>query len=169
MIDIHCHLNFHAFHKDYDELIHQAEKDGVPHIINVGTKLDSSEEAVAVAESYDDLYAIVGVHPHHADKLALNQEARSMNQGEIASSDFSAQDRSPAGWLIELERIAKSSKKVVGIGEIGLDYFRYQSNGIADPTLQKEIFEAQIELAHRLRLPLQIHGRHAGKDILEIL
>jgi len=59
--------------------------------------------------------------------------------------------------------------KVVAIGEIGLDYYRYQSNGIVDPTTQKEFFEAQLVLAHKVGLPIQIHNRHAGKDIIEIL
>lgn len=145
MIDAHCHLNFHAFEKDYDELIREAKQVGVNKIINVGTKLDSSAKAVALAQEYDDLYAIVGVHPHHADKVEL---------GEL--------------WLSDLEKLARQPK-VVGIGEIGMDYFRYQSNGIVDPMLQKEIFEAQIELAHRVGLPIQIHNRHAGKDVLEVL
>src|SRR6185312_10636196 len=86
----------------------------------------------------------------------LNQEARNMNQGENDN------------WLEELEKLAKMPK-VVGIGEIGMDYYRYQSNGIVDKRLQQEIFEAQLALAHRLDLPIQIHNRHAGDDILAIL
>lgn len=145
MIDVHCHLNFHAYQKDYDEMIKLAQGAGVVKIINVGTKHDSSQKAVDLAQKYENLYAIVGVHPHHADKHDL-------------SSD----------WVGELEVIAKQSK-VIAIGEIGLDYYRYQSNGVVDVKLQKEVFEAQIMLAHKLKLPLQIHNRHAGKDILEIL
>lgn len=145
MIDVHCHLNFKAFEKDLDEVIQQAFKDDVTKIINVGTKLDSSQKAVDLAEKYENLYAIVGVHPHHADKHDL-------------SSD----------WLEQLENLAKKPK-VLAIGEIGLDYFSYKSNDVVDPKLQKEVFEVQIELAHKLKLPLQIHNRHAGKDILEIL
>lgn len=143
MIDVHCHLNFHAFEKDYDQLIHKAKQDGVEIIINVGTKVDSSQKAVDLANQYENLYAIVGTHPHHADK----QES---------------------DWIHKLKTLAKN-KKVVAIGEIGLDYFSYKSNGIVDPNLQKEIFEAQIQLAYELKLPLQIHNRLAGKDILEIL
>lgn len=145
MIDVHCHLNFHAFAKDFDECITRAKEKGVTTIINVGTKIDSSEKAVELAQSYDNLYAIVGVHPHHADKHDV-------------SSD----------WLDQLKALAQS-QKVVGIGEIGLDYYRYQSNGIVDPAMQKDFFEQQVQLAHDLDLPIQIHNRHAGKDILEIL
>lgn len=146
MIDVHCHLNFHAFARDYDECIKRAKAAGVETIINVGTKLDSSETAVALAHEYENLYAIVDVHPHHADKKDLGSEH----------------------WITNLETLAKQPK-VVAIGEVGLDYYSYLSNGIVDPKLQKEVFEAQIALAHRVNLPLQIHGRHAGKDILEIL
>ena len=67
MIDVHCHLNFHAYEKDVDEIIHKAHADGVTTIINVGTKIDSSHKALELAQTYDNLYAIVGVHPHHAD------------------------------------------------------------------------------------------------------
>lgn len=145
VIDVHCHLNFHAYEKDVDEIITKARETGVHTIITVGTKLDSSQKAIELASSYDNLYAIVGVHPHHADK----------------------QDLTP-NWLTELETLAKQPK-VVAIGEIGMDYYSYQSNGIVDPLLQKETFEAQIDLAHTVGLPLQIHNRHAGKDVLEIL
>lgn len=197
MIDVHCHLNFHAFEKDYDECIQEAKKAGVHYIINVGTKLDSSNHAIQLANAYDNLYAIVGVHPHHADKNELRsmnyelklknqitkaqgwQEGRDSRQGGLNASEgalaggnsltgpqMDIQD--PETWLQELEHLARQPK-VVAIGEIGMDYFRYQSNGIVDPVLQKEIFEAQIELAHRVGLPIQIHNRHAGKDVLEIL
>ncbi|MEK7534182.1 MAG: TatD family hydrolase [Patescibacteria group bacterium] len=144
MIDVHCHLNFHAFEKDYDQVIQNAFDAGVTKIINVGTKLDSSQKAVELAQKYENLYAIVGIHPHHADKL-------------------------DKGWDKELVKLTKNAKKVVGIGECGLDYFSYKSNDIVDPKLQKEVFIKQIELAYKLKLPLQIHNRHAGKDILDIL
>lgn len=145
MIDIHCHINFHSFEKDYDEVIKSALTKGVTRIINVGTKLDSSQWAVDLAKQYDKLYAIVGVHPHHADKLELAPD-----------------------WIDQLEKIARQ-EKVIGIGEIGLDYFKYKSNGIVDKALQQEVFAAQIELAHKLKLPLQIHNRHAGEDVIAML
>lgn len=144
MIDVHCHLNFKAFTEDFDEVIKQATNNGVKTIINTGTSIESSRRAVELAEKYENLYAIVGIHPHHADKMK-------------------------PGWDKEIKEIAKSSKKVVAIGEIGLDYYSYKSNGIVPKKLQEESFVAQIELAHRLKLPLQIHNRHAGEDIIKIL
>ncbi len=145
MIDVHCHLNFEAFKDDFDEVIKKTKADGVEIIINTGTKLDSSKKAVELSEKYENLYAIVGVHPHHADKHELE-----------------------SGWEKKLEKLAKMPK-VVAIGEIGMDFYNYKSNGIVDPKLQKEVFERQILLAHKLNLPLQIHNRHAGKEIIEIL
>lgn len=144
MIDAHCHMQFHAFRKDCDEIIKKAHENGVEIIINSSTSLESSEGAVKLAEKYENLYAIVGIHPHHADKL-------------------------DSGWDKDLIKIAKSSKKVIGIGEIGLDYYSYSSNGVVEPKLQKEVFIRQIEIADELNLPIQIHNRQAGDDILEIL
>lgn len=143
MVDVHCHLNFKAFEDDSDEVIKKAQDAGVEIIINTGTSLESSLKAVELAQKYENLYAIVGIHPHHADKLE-------------------------AGWEKELKKMAQN-KKVVGIGEIGLDYYSYKSNGIVDPKLQKDVFETQIQIASDLKLPLQIHNRHAGEDIVEIL
>jgi TatD DNase family protein len=155
MIDVHCHINFHKFEEDYD----------------------SSQEAIDLAEKYDELYAIVGVHPHHADKVELNREAEDSlssrgNEATERSQEISL--RQPADrndkelWIKTLEEMTKHPK-VVGIGECGLDYYSYQSNGIVDPKLQKEVFESQIELSHRAGLPLQIHNRQAGEDVIDIL
>ena len=145
MVDVHCHLNFKAFTNDYDAVIKRAFEAGVRKIINVGTKIDSSQKAVELAQKYAKLYAIVGVHPHHADKIELGSK-----------------------WLSDLEALAKQPK-VIAIGEIGIDNYRYQSNAIVDPKTQREIFVQQIKLAHKLKKPLQIHNRHAGKEILDIL
>lgn len=143
MIDVHCHLNFHAFEKDRDEVIKKAFEAGVKKIINVGSKLDSCKSAVELAEKYENLYASVGIHPYHADKLEKN-------------------------WEEKLEKLTQN-KKIVAIGECGMDFFSYQSNDIADLKLQEEIFVKQIELAYKLKLPLQIHNRQAGKEITDIL
>jgi len=145
VIDSHCHLNFHAFAQDVDAVIHEAKESGITKIINTGTQISSSRWAVELADKYEELYAVIGIHPHHADKVQ-------------------------ATWLEELETLARHPK-VVGIGECGLDYYHYQSNGIVEPKLQKEIFIQQLALAHRLKLPLQLHSRDeaARKEMREIL
>lgn len=143
MIDVHTHLNFPKFDKDRKEVIKRAKEKGVEKIINVGTSIKESKNVVELSEKYEDLYAIVGVHPHDADKLGGN-------------------------WLSELETLAKKPK-VLGIGEIGLDYFQHEAENEVNSKVQKEIFIKQIELSIKLKLPLQIHSRKAAVDIIEIL
>ncbi len=143
MIDVHCHLNFHAFENDIDDVIKRAGQKGVEKIINVGTSLESSRKAVELANNHENLYAVIGIHPYHADKLENDWEKELINLGK--------------------------NDKVIGIGEIGMDYYSYTSNDVVDPKIQAKVFEAQIQLAHELELPLQIHNRHAGKDVIEIL
>src|SRR5476651_1609296 len=123
MTDAHCHLQFHGFEQDVDDVINRALAAGVTKIINAGTQVSSSADGVELAAKYENLYAVVAVHPHHADKLEPN-------------------------WIDELEKVARKPK-VIGIGECGLDYFNYKSNGIVDPQKQKEAFDAQIQLAHK--------------------
>ena len=143
MVDAHCHLNFKVFEKDLNEVIKEAKSSGVDTIVIVGADLDSSRKGVEIAKNHENIYASVGIHPHHADKFK-------------------------EGWMVDLEQLAKH-KKVISIGECGLDYYNYKSNGITDPVLQKKLFIQQIELVYRLKLPLQIHNRHAEKDIADIL
>jgi TatD DNase family protein len=143
MVDAHCHLNFKAFENDLDEVVKRALAKGVNKIVNVGSSLETSKVAVELARKYPNLYATVGIHPHHADKLEED-------------------------WEKNLEALAKESK-VLAIGETGLDYFNYESNGITEKKLQKNLFEKQIELSQKLHLPLMIHNRQAGSDILDIL
>lgn len=151
MIDTHCHLNFHAFDNDYDDVAMRAFEAGVRVIVNVGTSIPSSLRAVELAHKYENMYAIVGIHPHHADKADIEFE------GEIQKD-----------WLENLKRIAKDSK-VIGIGETGLDYHYYASNGVVDKKLQLDAFRKQIELSIELSLPLQTHNRQAGEDIIRVL
>ncbi|HYM65073.1 MAG TPA: TatD family hydrolase [Candidatus Sulfotelmatobacter sp.] len=142
MIDIHCHLNFPQFEKDLDEVIKRATDKGVEKIVNVGTSIEESRKVIELSQKYENLYAIVGVHPHDADKLGDN-------------------------WLKELENLAKKPK-VIGIGEIGLDYFQARVGNV-DHDVQKEVFKKQIELSIKLKLPLQIHSRKAADNVVDIL
>lgn len=151
MIDAHCHLNFHSFENDLDKVVERALKANVQTIVNVGTSILSSGKAVEFAHEYPNMYAIVGIHPHHADKTDRKFE------GEIQSD-----------WLEKLKDLA-NDEKVIAIGEVGLDYFKYKSNGIVDKKLQFDAFEKQIELSIDLGLPLQIHNRQAGEDVIKIL
>jgi len=72
MIDAHCHLNFKAFENDLEKVIESAVGANVSKIINVGSSLESSKKAVELVGKYKNLYAAVGIHPHHADKIELD-------------------------------------------------------------------------------------------------
>ncbi len=143
LIDTHCHLNFQAFENDFDQVIKSAKEAGVEKIVNIGADLVSSQRAVEIAQKYPSCYAAVGIHPHHADKLEKD-------------------------WEEKLKKLANQAK-VVAIGEIGLDYFNYQSNGIVDPKLQKDLFIKQMVIAKNLNLPIVFHSRESADDMFEMI
>jgi len=147
-IDTHCHLNFEAFETDWEEVANRSVKAGVKKMILVGADLNSSQKAVELAEKHKNLWAAVGIHPHHC-------------QGEID--------------LEKLEKLARN-KKVVAIGECGLDYHVYEKSlyekkEITDEvkTAQKRLFGQQIQLAKKLNMTMIIHNRAAGEDTLDTL
>jgi TatD DNase family protein len=145
MIDTHAHLDFPEFDQDREEVISRAFNNGVKAIINVGVDLERSRKSVEVAESHENIFAVVGFHPHEA-----GEKNRIPGEEEFA----------------ELKNLARS-KKVKAIGEIGLDYFYYKKPEQVE--LQKELFLKQIEIAKELKLPVAIHCRDAWKDLYEIL
>ena len=138
-IDTHCHLNFSQYHSDMEEVIARAFEADVAKLINIGTDLKTSRESVNLASRYQNIFASVGVHPH---------DARNVSTDTISQLAVLAKDR-----------------KVVAIGEIGLDYYRNLSSKEA----QKRVFAKQLELALKLKQPVVIHCRDAYKDVLDIL
>lgn len=138
LIDSHAHLQWPDFDKDRGAVVSRARRAGVKQIINVGYDLEGSEDAVVLAEKYG-LYASVGIHPHEAESF----------------SDES------------LERLKElcENPKVIGVGEVGLDYYRSPSSRVA----QLNAFLTQIELAKELDKPVIIHDRAAHGDILAAL
>jgi len=139
MIDTHAHLDFPQFDKDREEVIQKAKKEGIIRIVNIGVDLKSSRKSVDLADKYDKIYATVGFHPHDADKLNLNS-------------------------LKELKRLAQHPK-VVGIGEIGLDYYR----NLSPRDTQIQAFKDQIKLALEINKPIVVHIRNAWDEGLSIL
>jgi TatD DNase family protein len=145
--DTHAHLDYPDYEKDFPEVLARAAAAGITKIISIGTSLDSSRRALALAEKYPALYAAVGWHPSEA--LAAPADLR------------------PA--LRELAR----HPKVVAIGETGLDYFRLPSTkgGGAEEDVrykkrQAEIFEQQLEVAVEFNLNCIIHQRASFDDTL---
>lgn len=139
MIDSHAHLNDSRFDKILPEVLERAKDAGVKQIINVGSDLSSSRRAIELAQEYESMHAVVGFHPHDA-KLA-NQET-----------------------MAELIELAKA-KKVVAIGETGLDY--HYDNSPRDQ--QRQVFHWHLEIAEQLDLPVVIHSRDATEDTIKIL
>jgi TatD DNase family protein len=139
LTDTHCHLDFNRFDEDRLLVLDRSWEAGVVRVLNPGIDLDSSRAAVQLAETNDQVYAAVGVHPNSA--LAWNENT-----------------------LRELRALAKHPK-VVAIGEIGLDYYRDR----APRELQEQVFLTQLDLAASLQLPVVIHNRQATSEMLEIL
>lgn len=147
-IDIHSHTNFKAFEEDRDAVIMCALDAGVA-VINVGTQIDTSRFAVEMANKYDGVYAIIGLHPIHTgasyhDTKELGEEGKAFtSRGEVF--DYEAYKK----LIVD--------PKVVAIGECGLDYYRCTPETIAK---QKEAFIEQINLANEFNKPLMLHIRN---------
>ena len=144
LIDTHAHLDDRKFAADRGAVLERALKADVRAIVTIGTDLESSRRAVALAAHDGNaprpaIFATVGVHPHDASQL--NPEA-----------------------LAELERLA-GDKRVVAIGEIGLDLYR----NLSPPAVQETAFVEQLELARRLDKPIVIHDRDAHAQVLGLL
>lgn len=139
LIDTHAHLDDRRFKEDLDKTIRRAGNAGIGFIINVGSDLDSSKAAVKLTDKYDPIYAAVGIHPHQAGQA----------------------DEQTLSTLLRLTE----NKKVVAIGEIGLDYHYEHS----PRDIQQETFRQLIRIAKRVGLPMVIHSRSAQKDTLRIL
>jgi len=136
-VDSHCHLFFHNFDEDRDEVIRRAFDAGVKYILIPGTDLETSQQAIDLAEKYDTIYAAVGFHPH---------DTKDWNDS----------------WVADLRKLA-NHEKVVAIGEIGLDYYY----DFSPKGKQIIAFQRQIELALELKLPIIIHNRDSNEDIME--
>jgi len=132
-------INFPSRETDIDAVIQRAKEAGIFYFINIGSTVESSIASCVLAQQYAQVYACVGVHPHDAN--VFNQEAEN-----------------------KLKELA-GQKKVVAIGETGLDYYR----NLSSVENQKQAFIKQIALAKELKLPLVIHSRAAESDVVEIL
>lgn len=137
-IDTHAHLNFKAFNADWSEAIERAKVANVGAIINVGSNLATSEKAIEIAQKSENVFAAIGLHPIH-----------------VADENFDE----------EKFLVLSKNKKVVAIGEIGLDYYYNKANALQ----QKEILQKSIKLAQIVSKPVVLHSREAGEDLLSVL
>jgi len=157
--DIHTHAHFAAFDEDRDIVMLRARDAGVA-MINVGTDRETSLSAIALAEKYDNVYATVGLHPIHTDKEIYHDKSESNAPANRAEKEGEIFDEA-------YYRALAFNKKVVAIGECGLDYFRIKNQ--ESRIKQEDAFRKQIELAIELDKPLMIHCRDAYKETVEIL
>lgn len=139
IIDTHAHLTDEKYIGKVEDIIHDLKSNNIEKVFTVAYNKASIISSVELASKYDNIYAIIGVHPEDADDLTEDTVAL-------------------------IKEYAKSPK-VIAIGEIGLDY-HYENY---DKHKQKEVFIKQLELAHELKLPVTIHNRDSIGDCLEIL
>ena len=141
MIDSHCHINDPAFKNDAQEYINLGKCAGIAEFLVVGYDLKSSRIADEIAQKYSECYAAVGIHPSDVKKMGIED-------------------------LALIEKLAEN-KKVLAIGEIGLDYYWDKDKNIQEQ--QKEYFIKQIDIANKLNKPVSIHCRDAYEDCYQIL
>ena len=142
LFDSHAHLDDEKFDEDRDTIIEEIHKSDVEKFVSAGYSLEGSKKAIELSQKYDFIYATVGISPN--DIPQTKEELWKM--------------------LEEIENLGKT-KKVVAIGEIGLDYYWNTEN----KDLQKQAFIKQIELANKLELPIVIHSRDAFIDTIDII
>jgi len=138
-IDTHAHLFSPEFNEDLDAVIERAKESGIDYIIVPATDLETSAKVIELIDKYEFIYGAIGVHPH-----------------ETKNWDNS--------FIEKIEKFA-SHKKIVGIGEIGLDYYY----DFSPKEKQIEAFKAQLDLALRLNKPVIIHNRESDEDMMLII
>ena len=140
MIDIGANLTNSVFTDDMGDVLNRAKREGVQHVVVTGTNIRESVLAIGLAAEHATyLSATVGVHPHDADDVKPD-------------------------WLDSLEGLT-SSPHVVAVGEMGLDFYRNYSGRDA----QRQVFEAQLDLAARVELPVFVHDRDTDGEVLAVL
>lgn len=139
IFDAHAHYDDDKFDQDREELLMSMKDKGVGCIVNAAVDIETSKQAISYADKYDFMYATVGIHPECANTVEND-------------------------YINRLTELSKH-KKVVAIGEIGLDYYW----DTVPRQVQKEVFVKQLELARRLNLPVVIHDRDAHGDTMDIL
>ena len=143
LFDSHSHLNDEKFNEDREEIIRQIYNAGVTRFVTAGYSVESSKKAIEIAGKYDFIYVTVGVSPNDIPHT----------EEEMWKS------------LDQIKKLLKNNKKIVAVGEIGLDYYWNTEN----KDLQKKAFIEQINIANEFELPIVIHTREAVRDTIQIL
>lgn len=166
LIDTHCHTNFSTFKNDADKVIQRSLDDGI-WLINVGSQYSTSERAVHMAKKYSQgVYAVIGLHPIHLYEMEVDEAEQGIEfKSRAEKFDY------------ELYKELAQDKKVVGIGEMGIDYFHLPEMVSFEEVKakQKDIFLQGIKLAKEVNKPIIIHTRptknsfDAYNDVIDII
>ena len=140
IIDSHCHLDYPDLYNQLDDVIKRAEYNQVQRLLTICTTLESFEKIKLIIQKYENIYGTFGIHPHETRKF-INVD------------------------LKFITNLKKRYRKIVGIGETGLDFYYNYS----DKKTQIKSFIEHIHAASELNIPLIVHSRNAEKDTFEIL
>ncbi len=140
MIDTHCHLDFPEFKNDLKGILERAKTSGVNYFINVASSIEGCLNGDGLSKTYPQIYSTCGIHPHYADKASEED-------------------------IQTIKSLVQKNKKIIAIGEVGLDYFRDHSSRAN----QRKLFKKFIHLKNELELPIVIHSRQAKDDVLKML
>ena len=140
IIDSHCHLDYSNLFNQLDDIVKRAERNQVNYFLTICTTLESFKRIIIIVEKYKNIYGTFGIHPHE-------------------TKDFTNVD---AKFILDVKN---KHKKIIGIGETGLDYYYNHS----DKKIQKKSFIEHIGAASQLGIPLIVHSRNAEHDTYEIL
>ena len=140
IIDSHCHLDYENLYKDLDGVISRARENNVDYLLTISTNLSSFEKIKIIIEKYKNIYGTLGIHPHETEKF-VNLDSK-----------------------VLINKYNKN-KKIIGIGETGLDYYYENSK----KEIQKRIFLEHLKAAKILNLPTIVHTRSAEDDTLNML
>ncbi len=156
LIDTHCHLHFPPYDQDMEAVLSRMSERGIWGI-TIGTALTNSQRGVEFAEAHPNIWAAVGLHPEH-----VTSTYHDPNEGEVNESTVDA---------YALEQMARSSSKVVAIGETGLDFFRIEEGADRASAMaaQEHEFLTHIHVAQKVDLPIVIHCRNALRRLAEMV
>lgn len=165
-IDTHCHLNFKDFKDDYKDVAARALSNQIEMIV-VGSEIKTSSRSVSLSKEFEQgVYSAIGLHPIHLqDVLIKNDNENGKYEFRSKKEEYREDDY--------LNLVKSGGKKIVAIGEIGLDYYHIEGDSEKKvdevKKLQQEVFYKQLELAQKVNLPVIIHCREAHDDLFTIL
>ncbi|XP_078672539.1 deoxyribonuclease TATDN3-like isoform X1 [Branchiostoma floridae x Branchiostoma belcheri] len=151
-IDCHCHISAEEFDEDLDEVITRAKEAGISAIVAVAEFPSEAPRILSLSEKYKDfIFPCLGVHPVQAEPPDSQRSVTLEDLGQVEPV------------------IGDNVEKLVGIGEVGLDFTPFNVKGDSDKDVQRQVFARQIDLAKKHDLPVNVHSRSAGRPVIQLL